>query len=174
MSHPNPHASPTSPPPPAQPILAILHPQLDAPSTRRYVIIEGVVKVVGRDADMQKIDVCEFGAGAIVGEMEFLHDHDTVADVGLIWALRFRLGVRAGVRVQSKEQGWACTKALASRKSASPGCEQGWVWTEAMGRTVLKGQHFFSVKDAPPTSPPIPPCTLRAALPCPPRAPPKS
>ena len=72
------------------------------------MIIEGVVKVVGRDADMQKIDVCEFGAGAIFGEMEFLHDHDTVADVGSIWTLRFRLGVRAGVRVQSKQQGWTC------------------------------------------------------------------
>jgi|EP00670_Eutreptiella_braarudii_P005366 CRP-like cAMP-binding protein len=53
----------------------------DSPPDYMYVIVEGTVKVVGRDDDGNKIDVCEFGRGDIVGEMEFLHDHNTVADV---------------------------------------------------------------------------------------------
>lgn len=47
-----------------------------------YVIISGKVKVVGRDkATGKKVDVCNFGAGDIIGELEFLNNHKTVADV---------------------------------------------------------------------------------------------
>ena len=53
----------------------------DSPPDYMYVIVEGVVKVVGRDDKGNPVDVCEFGRGDIVGEMEFLNDHNTVADV---------------------------------------------------------------------------------------------
>eukprot|EP00667_Euglena_gracilis_P006572 EG_transcript_6625 len=53
----------------------------EAPPEAMYIIMEGTVKVVGRDDKNKKIDVCEFGRGAIVGEMEFLHEHNNVADV---------------------------------------------------------------------------------------------
>eukprot|EP01062_Namystynia_karyoxenos_P061315 TRINITY_DN5349_c1_g1_i1.p1 TRINITY_DN5349_c1_g1~~TRINITY_DN5349_c1_g1_i1.p1 ORF type:complete len:487 (+),score=162.72 TRINITY_DN5349_c1_g1_i1:114-1463(+) len=49
-----------------------------------YIIVEGAVKVVGRDgdhADDPKKDVCEFQTGDCVGELEFVHGHRCVADV---------------------------------------------------------------------------------------------
>jgi len=46
-----------------------------------YIILEGRVEVYGRDAQKEPLKVCEFGPGAFVGELEFLHHHRTVADV---------------------------------------------------------------------------------------------
>eukprot|EP01006_Ploeotia_vitrea_P032239 TRINITY_DN64501_c0_g1_i1.p1 TRINITY_DN64501_c0_g1~~TRINITY_DN64501_c0_g1_i1.p1 ORF type:complete len:1068 (-),score=201.15 TRINITY_DN64501_c0_g1_i1:186-3086(-) len=46
-----------------------------------YILIEGLVEVVGRDSDGNHIKVCEFKEGDCVGELEFLHNHNTVADV---------------------------------------------------------------------------------------------
>ena len=46
-----------------------------------YVIIQGTVKIVGRDAATgKKVDVCSFGPGDIIGELEFLNNHKAVAD----------------------------------------------------------------------------------------------
>lgn len=47
-----------------------------------YVIIHGTVQVVGRDKQTgAKVKVCTFTAGDIIGELEFLNNHKTVADV---------------------------------------------------------------------------------------------
>jgi CRP-like cAMP-binding protein len=46
-----------------------------------YIIVEGVVEVYGRDSAEQTIKVCEFGEGDCVGELEFINNHKTVADV---------------------------------------------------------------------------------------------
>lgn len=47
-----------------------------------YFITNGEVKVVGRDKTSgAKVDVCTFGAGEVIGELEFIHNHKTVADV---------------------------------------------------------------------------------------------
>eukprot|EP00667_Euglena_gracilis_P005047 EG_transcript_5077 len=53
----------------------------DDPPQCMFIIVEGTVKVVGRDPDGNNVDVCEFNRGAIVGELEFLHEHNNVADV---------------------------------------------------------------------------------------------
>jgi CRP-like cAMP-binding protein len=52
-----------------------------APPDYMYVIVEGDVRVVGRDESGATVDVCRFSRGAIVGELEFLYDHNNVADV---------------------------------------------------------------------------------------------
>ena len=44
------------------------------------LILEGIVEVIGRDKQGQKVPVCEFQAGNCVGELEFLYQHKTVAD----------------------------------------------------------------------------------------------
>ena len=47
-----------------------------------YFVTDGQVKVVGRDKSTgKKVDVCTFGAGDIIGELEFLNNHKAVADV---------------------------------------------------------------------------------------------
>ena len=46
-----------------------------------YIVIEGVVEVIGRDEGGTEVDVCEFGRGDCVGELEFIYDHLTAADV---------------------------------------------------------------------------------------------
>eukprot|EP01004_Peranema_trichophorum_P001467 NODE_1177_length_2085_cov_70.133537_g991_i0.p1 GENE.NODE_1177_length_2085_cov_70.133537_g991_i0~~NODE_1177_length_2085_cov_70.133537_g991_i0.p1 ORF type:complete len:668 (-),score=135.12 NODE_1177_length_2085_cov_70.133537_g991_i0:80-1897(-) len=46
-----------------------------------YLIVEGVVEVIGRDSNGNKTKVCEFTTGDCVGELEFIHNHRTVADV---------------------------------------------------------------------------------------------
>eukprot|EP00656_Telonema_subtile_P041822 TRINITY_DN47126_c0_g1_i1.p1 TRINITY_DN47126_c0_g1~~TRINITY_DN47126_c0_g1_i1.p1 ORF type:complete len:199 (+),score=48.31 TRINITY_DN47126_c0_g1_i1:139-735(+) len=46
-----------------------------------YIILEGVVEVFGRDESGTKKYVCDFPAGHYVGELEFLNNHRTVADV---------------------------------------------------------------------------------------------
>eukprot|EP00993_Chasmostoma_nieuportense_P000632 NODE_1582_length_1451_cov_43.632175_g1501_i0.p1 GENE.NODE_1582_length_1451_cov_43.632175_g1501_i0~~NODE_1582_length_1451_cov_43.632175_g1501_i0.p1 ORF type:complete len:449 (-),score=78.65 NODE_1582_length_1451_cov_43.632175_g1501_i0:104-1261(-) len=46
-----------------------------------YIIVEGVVQVYGRDDNNAVIPVCTFTRGECVGELEFLHNHKTVADV---------------------------------------------------------------------------------------------
>ena len=48
-----------------------------------HIIVEGAVKVVGRDENDQKklVEVCTFGRGDAVGELEFLNKHAAVADV---------------------------------------------------------------------------------------------
>ncbi|EPY40472.1 cAMP-dependent protein kinase regulator [Angomonas deanei] len=46
-----------------------------------YIIIEGDVKVVGRDDDGNDKDVCTFSKGDHFGELEFLNNHRCVADV---------------------------------------------------------------------------------------------
>eukprot|EP00672_Neobodo_designis_P021556 CAMPEP_0174851648 /NCGR_PEP_ID=MMETSP1114-20130205/23299_1 /TAXON_ID=312471 /ORGANISM="Neobodo designis, Strain CCAP 1951/1" /LENGTH=424 /DNA_ID=CAMNT_0016086195 /DNA_START=35 /DNA_END=1309 /DNA_ORIENTATION=+ len=45
-----------------------------------YLIVEGTVDVYGRK-DGEVVLVCEFGPGDCVGELEFLNNHRTVADV---------------------------------------------------------------------------------------------
>eukprot|EP00668_Euglena_longa_P000334 GGOE01000435.1.p1 GENE.GGOE01000435.1~~GGOE01000435.1.p1 ORF type:complete len:613 (+),score=232.50 GGOE01000435.1:208-1839(+) len=55
--------------------------RLNDPPKCMYIIVEGTVQVVGRDHAGGSINVCEFSRGAIVGEMEFLHEHNNVADV---------------------------------------------------------------------------------------------
>jgi len=45
-----------------------------------YFIIEGVVRVVGRSKDGQEVEVCTFTSGDPIGELEFIHHHNTVAD----------------------------------------------------------------------------------------------
>ncbi|EPY18747.1 cAMP-dependent protein kinase regulator [Strigomonas culicis] len=46
-----------------------------------YILIEGTVEVVGRDDNGNKTKVCEFSKGDHFGELEFLNNHRTVADV---------------------------------------------------------------------------------------------
>ncbi|AIN96446.1 protein kinase A regulatory subunit, putative [Leishmania panamensis] len=46
-----------------------------------YIIIEGTVEVIGRDEAGNKTKVCEFHSGDHIGELEFLNNHRTVADV---------------------------------------------------------------------------------------------
>ena len=45
-----------------------------------YIILEGTVEVIGRE-NGEKKKVCEFNAGDYIGELEFLNNHRTVADV---------------------------------------------------------------------------------------------
>lgn len=47
-----------------------------------YIIVSGVVKVVGRDQNDEKkqVAVCDLGQGETVGELEFLNGHPAVAD----------------------------------------------------------------------------------------------
>eukprot|EP01012_Entosiphon_sulcatum_P048922 TRINITY_DN674_c0_g1_i1.p1 TRINITY_DN674_c0_g1~~TRINITY_DN674_c0_g1_i1.p1 ORF type:complete len:1788 (+),score=332.31 TRINITY_DN674_c0_g1_i1:113-5476(+) len=46
-----------------------------------HIIVEGAVEVWGRAQDGHMIDVCEFGSGDPIGELEFLNKHKCVADV---------------------------------------------------------------------------------------------
>eukprot|EP00796_Vickermania_ingenoplastis_P004328 gene4328-3142_t len=46
-----------------------------------YIIIEGTVEVIGRDENGNPKKVCEFNSGDHIGELEFLNNHRTVADV---------------------------------------------------------------------------------------------
>eukprot|EP01013_Petalomonas_cantuscygni_P011450 TRINITY_DN248_c0_g1_i1.p1 TRINITY_DN248_c0_g1~~TRINITY_DN248_c0_g1_i1.p1 ORF type:complete len:685 (+),score=74.10 TRINITY_DN248_c0_g1_i1:79-2055(+) len=45
-----------------------------------YFILSGTVRVIGRDEEGRRVDVCEFGAGDVIGELEFVNHHETVAD----------------------------------------------------------------------------------------------
>lgn len=51
-----------------------------APGTHMHFIVEGEVKVVGRN-NGRKVEVVRLHAGDVVGELEFLFNHLTVADV---------------------------------------------------------------------------------------------
>eukprot|EP00760_Papus_ankaliazontas_P009822 PhM_4_TR14140/c2_g1_i1/m.104331/K04739/PRKAR; cAMP-dependent protein kinase regulator len=46
-----------------------------------FIILQGEVDVLGRDEDGEVVYVCEFTVGDCVGELEFINDHMTVADV---------------------------------------------------------------------------------------------
>ena len=46
-----------------------------------YLILEGDVEVIGRDADGANVNVCTFKAGDCIGELEFINNHNCVADV---------------------------------------------------------------------------------------------
>jgi len=46
-----------------------------------FIILDGVVEVMGRDAEGHSTKVCEFTDGDHFGELEFLNNHRTVADV---------------------------------------------------------------------------------------------
>ena len=46
-----------------------------------HIIVEGTVEVWGRDANGATINVCEFGYGDCIGELEFINNHKCVADV---------------------------------------------------------------------------------------------
>eukprot|EP01065_Artemidia_motanka_P038957 TRINITY_DN477_c4_g1_i1.p1 TRINITY_DN477_c4_g1~~TRINITY_DN477_c4_g1_i1.p1 ORF type:complete len:1082 (+),score=386.66 TRINITY_DN477_c4_g1_i1:215-3460(+) len=46
-----------------------------------HIIYKGTVSVIGRDEAGQETNVCDFGKGDTVGELEFLHGHKCVADV---------------------------------------------------------------------------------------------
>lgn len=50
------------------------------PAKAFFLIVEGVVEVIGRTPDGQKTKVCEFTVGDNIGELEFLHGHRCVAD----------------------------------------------------------------------------------------------
>lgn len=52
-----------------------------------YIIIEGVVEVIGRDEQGNPKKVCEFTSGEYIGELEFLNNHQTVADVKALTAV---------------------------------------------------------------------------------------
>lgn len=45
-----------------------------------YIILEGTVEVIGRK-NGEKSYVCDFSTGDYIGELEFLNNHETVADV---------------------------------------------------------------------------------------------
>eukprot|EP01060_Flectonema_neradi_P017606 TRINITY_DN24473_c0_g1_i1.p1 TRINITY_DN24473_c0_g1~~TRINITY_DN24473_c0_g1_i1.p1 ORF type:complete len:546 (+),score=110.10 TRINITY_DN24473_c0_g1_i1:67-1704(+) len=53
-----------------------------------HIVVEGMVEVIGRDDSNNKIKVCEFKMGECVGELEFLNNHKTVADVVAIGRVR--------------------------------------------------------------------------------------
>eukprot|EP00659_Diplonema_papillatum_P003446 gene3446-5397_t len=46
-----------------------------------HIVVEGSVEVIGRDENDEKVKVCQFVEGDCVGELEFLNNHKTVADV---------------------------------------------------------------------------------------------
>eukprot|EP01064_Diplonema_japonicum_P032551 TRINITY_DN6151_c0_g2_i1.p1 TRINITY_DN6151_c0_g2~~TRINITY_DN6151_c0_g2_i1.p1 ORF type:complete len:1040 (+),score=194.86 TRINITY_DN6151_c0_g2_i1:159-3278(+) len=46
-----------------------------------HIILKGTVDVIGRDENGKEIFVCSFSKGSVVGELEFLNKHATVADV---------------------------------------------------------------------------------------------
>eukprot|EP01062_Namystynia_karyoxenos_P082036 TRINITY_DN914_c3_g1_i1.p1 TRINITY_DN914_c3_g1~~TRINITY_DN914_c3_g1_i1.p1 ORF type:complete len:1037 (+),score=375.98 TRINITY_DN914_c3_g1_i1:115-3225(+) len=46
-----------------------------------HIILNGTVSVIGRGEDGQEHNVCDFGPGQTVGELEFLNGHACVADV---------------------------------------------------------------------------------------------
>jgi len=46
-----------------------------------YLILEGVVRVVGRDEHGEEVEVCRLQSGECCGELEFINGHRTVADV---------------------------------------------------------------------------------------------
>ena len=45
-----------------------------------FIILEGTVEVIGRK-NGEKTYVCDFSTGDYIGELEFLNNHRTVADV---------------------------------------------------------------------------------------------
>jgi len=53
-----------------------------------YLVLHGSVEVVGRDADGEEVKACELDAGAIVGELEFIHDETCCADVVALTPVR--------------------------------------------------------------------------------------
>jgi CRP-like cAMP-binding protein len=51
------------------------------PGAQFFIIEEGTVEVIGRDENGAKMSVCTFTVGDCIGELEFLFEHDAVADV---------------------------------------------------------------------------------------------
>eukprot|EP01064_Diplonema_japonicum_P011665 TRINITY_DN190_c1_g1_i1.p1 TRINITY_DN190_c1_g1~~TRINITY_DN190_c1_g1_i1.p1 ORF type:complete len:451 (+),score=105.13 TRINITY_DN190_c1_g1_i1:40-1353(+) len=52
--------------------------------THFYIIVSGTVNVIGRtndEAEGEEVDVCTFTEGDCVGELEFINEHSTCADV---------------------------------------------------------------------------------------------
>eukprot|EP01061_Rhynchopus_euleeides_P016442 TRINITY_DN27723_c0_g1_i1.p2 TRINITY_DN27723_c0_g1~~TRINITY_DN27723_c0_g1_i1.p2 ORF type:complete len:403 (+),score=227.84 TRINITY_DN27723_c0_g1_i1:48-1256(+) len=52
--------------------------------THFHIIVEGAVQVVGRKDDQEdgdKVEVCTFSEGDCIGELEFINNHKTCADV---------------------------------------------------------------------------------------------
>ena len=54
--------------------------EYDQPGEYMYIMLQGTVNVIGRK-NGQKVKVCQFHAGKHFGELEFLNNHRTVADV---------------------------------------------------------------------------------------------
>jgi CRP-like cAMP-binding protein len=54
--------------------------KMDEPGEWMFIILEGTVEVVGREHGVPK-PICQFEAGHFIGELEFLNNHRTVADV---------------------------------------------------------------------------------------------
>lgn len=54
--------------------------QFDTEGEWMYILLEGEVEVIGRK-EGEKTHVCDFGPGDHFGELEFLNNHRTVADV---------------------------------------------------------------------------------------------
>ena len=49
--------------------------------THFHIIIEGSVRVLGRDEAGEETEVCNFSEGDCIGELEFINNHKTCADV---------------------------------------------------------------------------------------------
>jgi len=54
--------------------------KIDQEGEWMYIILEGVVEVLGRK-NGEVVPICEFKAGEYIGDLEFLNNHRTVADV---------------------------------------------------------------------------------------------
>eukprot|EP01064_Diplonema_japonicum_P021125 TRINITY_DN30678_c0_g1_i1.p1 TRINITY_DN30678_c0_g1~~TRINITY_DN30678_c0_g1_i1.p1 ORF type:complete len:531 (+),score=112.11 TRINITY_DN30678_c0_g1_i1:35-1627(+) len=54
--------------------------RFNEPGEYMYIVLEGTVEVVGREGS-KKVQVCRFERGKHFGELEFLNNHRTVADV---------------------------------------------------------------------------------------------
>ena len=54
--------------------------EFDQPGEYMYIVLAGTVDVIGRE-NGEKVFVCQFDAGKHFGELEFLNNHRTVADV---------------------------------------------------------------------------------------------
>jgi cAMP-dependent protein kinase regulator len=56
--------------------------RFDSEGEYMFFISSGEVKVVGRDQQTAaEVEVCRFGVGETIGELEFIHHHKSVADV---------------------------------------------------------------------------------------------
>ena len=55
--------------------------EYDTEGKHLYLILEGTVQAIGRTTAGEPLKVCDFGVGDYFGELEFINNHRTVADV---------------------------------------------------------------------------------------------